>query len=115
MNEKIKKEFLEELENSSFEELLGLLCFYVNAHEEREFVNKFILKNFKEKPFREYLKSLKDIPGSFDDREKADIDAVRVCAREIIDHIDFDMIFSLADIKDIVSTQIKITESFGGK
>jgi len=112
MKEKTKEELLDELNSSSLQELLELIYIYANAPEERRFVKEFILENFGEKQSYKYSKSIQNIPNCFDEKTKSKIDSARVCAREIIDHIDFDGINSLENIKDIVSLQIKITEAF---
>jgi hypothetical protein len=49
MTEKVKKDLLEELENSTFEEILDLLVCYFNSPEERKFVKDYLLKNFEKK------------------------------------------------------------------
>jgi hypothetical protein len=112
MTEKVQKDLLNELENSSLKEIFEMHTCYHNSPEERKYIEDFLTKNYDEKPMVKYKKSLKIIPEKFSDEHKAKIDSARVCAREIIDHFDFEMINNLNDIKYVVDTQIKITESF---
>ena len=49
MENKVKEEFLKELDNSSLEELLSTFACYINAPDERKIVTDYILANFTKK------------------------------------------------------------------
>ena len=107
MTEKTQKDLLEELESSTLTEILDLLICYKNAPAERTFVKEFILNNFGEKPHRKYLKSLKNMPKSYSADTIKKIEHARTVARDIIEHMDFESINNLNNIKAIISQEMR--------
>lgn len=98
-----------QIEELTLEKLIFLVLNYREEYRIRDFLINSMGKNFKEKPFIQCERSLKNLPDHLGEEQKANIEAARVCAREIIDHLNFENIYNLEQIEEIVSAQIEIT------
>lgn len=107
MTAKVEKDLLDELENSSLKEIFEMHTCYHNSPEERKYIEDFLIKILDYRPLQKYLKSLKNIPEDYSEGIRKKIKHARTVARDIVEHIDFESINNLEDIKKIISQEMK--------